>query len=125
MTGRQTGITTMLGVVNERSDFRRASLVSEIYSETQQQSAGPVVRPGGGNKDGKGKPPSAAAPKVPTPYIPGMRRAVPKGKFGLIGLGKTQFTTLISLESKCSMYQKFIWKRNIKCWACCQTKGQL
>ena len=112
MTGRQTGITTMLGVVNERSDFRRASLVSEIYSETQQQSAGPVVRPGGGNKDGKGKPPSAAAPKVPTPYIPGMRRAVPKGKFGLIGLGKTHFSPLISLESKCSMHQKYIRKHN-------------
>ena len=76
----------MLGV-NERGDFRRASLVSEIYSpETQQQSAlKPVVKPKGGSKDAK---PAPAVPK-PQPYIPGMRRAVPKGKFGLIGLGKT------------------------------------
>ena len=54
----------------------------------------PVVRAGGGPKDAKGKPPLAAPkPKAPQPYIPGMRRAVPKGKFGLIGLGKTKFFT--------------------------------
>ena len=74
----------MLGVVNERSDFRRASLVSEIYSETQQQSAGPVVRPGGGNKDGKGKPQWAATPKVPKPYMLGLRVAVPKKNLVLL-----------------------------------------
>jgi len=92
----------MLGV-NERRDFRRASLVSEIYSEKSQPVAtnpaatnngASVVKPGGpgaglvgagGNVPG-GKPPTVI-PKPPVPYVPGLRR-VPKGKFGLIGLGK-------------------------------------
>ena len=85
----------MLGV-NERKDFRRASLVSELYSETHQSNTGPattVVKPGGasggGAKDGIGGGNPKPAPAVRPPhYIPGMRRRVPKGKFGLIGLGK-------------------------------------
>ena len=111
----------MLGVNQEGGNFRRASLVSEVYSETRPVVAtpapppapapnpkngtssgrpeyggreatsviktGPMAKGGGGSGDGKpSKPP--VNPNKPVPYVPGMRRAVPKGKFGLIGLGK-------------------------------------
>ena len=85
----------MLGV-EHRTDFRRASLVSEIYSEThaptssasgiapalQQAAAAPGANPNNGAK----LPASIRPPAV----MPGMRRKVPKGKFGLIGLGTVQ-----------------------------------
>jgi hypothetical protein len=108
----------MLGVKPEGGNFRRASLVSEVYSETRPAVAvaapapaptpkngtfsgrpeyggreatsviktGPMAKGGGGS--GGGKPSKPADPNKPIPYVPGMRRAVPKGKFGLIGLGK-------------------------------------
>ena len=105
----------MLGV-NERKDFRRASLVSELYSETHQSNAGSgpsaaIVKPGGapnmnpgasgasGPKDGAGGSNPKPAPVRPPHYIPGMRRRVPKGKFGLIGLGKIIYLKLIRGKS--------------------------
>ena len=111
----------MLGVKQEGANFRRASLVSEVYSETRPVVAAPAPPPapaptpkngtssgrpeyggreatsviktgpmakGGGESRG-GKPSKPADPNKPVPYVPGMRRAVPKGKFGLIGLGKS------------------------------------
>ena len=111
----------MLGV-KEGGNFRRASLVSEVYSETRPVVAAPapapplapaptpkngtssgrpeyggreatsVIKTGpmakGGGESGVRKPSKPADPNKPVPYVPGMRRAVPKGKFGLIGLGK-------------------------------------
>ena len=88
----------MLGV-NSRSDFRRASLVSEIYSEETHAaptSAPPVVTapggPGGTGSgivgSGNGAQTKLPAPIRPPPVMPGMVRKVPKGKFGLIGLGE-------------------------------------
>ena len=92
----------MLGV-DQRSDFRRASLVSEIYSETHGPTiggAGPVppttqATTAGSNTGNNGRKASGSAapgqvkkPIVRPPFQPGMRRKIPKGKFGLIGLGK-------------------------------------
>ena len=89
----------MLGV-DQRSDFRRASLVSEIYSETHGPTIGASGNPGNvgtnGNAPAKpmggggGQAPQKPVVRPPPPHlIPGMRRKIPKGKFGLIGLGKT------------------------------------
>ena len=85
----------MLGV-DQRSDFRRASLVSEIYSETHGPTIGAAAGSSGAGGGSNGNAPSkpGEAPKKPLvrpppiPPIPGMRRKIPKGKFGLIGLGK-------------------------------------
>ena len=87
--------------IEKRSDFRRASLISEFYSENQgggaPKAATSATGTGAattttalsasdtGNQNGK-KVPGAGKP----PPIPGMRRKVPKGKFGIIGLGKVK-----------------------------------
>ena len=88
----------MLGV-DQRSDFRRASLVSEIYSETHGPTIGgggngtshqatPVAVSNSGNNGRKAS--SSAITQVKKPIVrpPPMHRKIPKGKFGLIGLGK-------------------------------------
>lgn len=95
-----TIINNMLGV-DQRSDFRRASLVSEIYSETHgptiggggngaSQQATPVAVSNSG-KNGRKASSSAITTQVKKPIVrpPPMHRKIPKGKFGLIGLGKS------------------------------------
>ncbi len=113
----------MLGVQDERTGMRRASLVSEIYSEGggisggilgaaaggQQQQQPPPPPPtappmsgngaghgqqGGGGAGGGEGPPKKPVVKAPTVF-PGMRQTVPKGKFqGLIGFSKTELPSI-------------------------------
>ena len=90
----------MLGV-EQRSDFRRASLVSEIYSETHGPTIGgghqaavtnseqPSVSAGNNGKKEASQIKKPIVRPPPISQIPGIhRRKIPKGKFGLIGLGK-------------------------------------
>lgn len=89
----------MLGI-DQRTDFRRASLISEIYSESHGTSGsasaaaaatgGPSTSAAAGSKPGGQNGKKTLVAVRPPPPIPGMRRRVPKGKFGLIGLGKTR-----------------------------------
>lgn len=98
----------MLGVEERRPSQRRASLISEIYSENK----GPLLgkHSGGGDAgpgQSPGKPPSAppvppsgppgggsggggntVVPKIRPPPPEVLRRKIPKGKFGLLGMGK-------------------------------------
>ena len=78
----------MLGV-ESRPDFRRASLVSEIYSESQNAASTVPTTTSAAATSAVSKAPKP--PPVRPPPIPGMRRKVPKGKFGLIGLGERRF----------------------------------
>ena len=90
----------MLGVEDKGPNQRRASLVSEIYSE---QNQGSIIKKSGGDstkpRSASGCPPvnvgpaggggnNAVVPKIRPPPESVLRRQVPKGKFGLIGLGK-------------------------------------
>ena len=89
----------MLGVEDKGPNQRRASLVSEIYSE---QNQGSIIKKSGGDsnkpRSASGCPPvnvgpagggnNTVVPKIRPPPDSVLRRQVPKGKFGLIGLGK-------------------------------------
>ena len=89
--------------VEQKVNQRRASLVSQLYSEgpvigkggggdaagnksQQQQSATNLGASGGGGSGGGGN--NIVIPKVRPPPPGVMRRQVPQGKFGLLGMGK-------------------------------------
>lgn len=106
----------MLGV-DERTDFRRASLVSELYSEspgpggilsTAAAAAAAAKNVGGGKKK--------SLVTVRPPPIPGMRRQVPKGKFGLIGLGKDSLLILKCLGMNYSLILRAQANLSLKKW---------
>ena len=104
--------------VEQKVNQRRASLVSQLYSEgpvigkgggdaagsksqqQQQQSATNLGASGGGGSGGGGGN-NIVIPKVRPPPPGVMRRQVPQGKFGLLGMGKpliifTKITTDIT-----------------------------
>ena len=94
--------------VEQKVNQRRASLVSQLYSEgpvigkgggdaagsksqqqqQQQQSATNLGASGGGGSGGGGGGNNIVIPKVRPPPPGVMRRQVPQGKFGLLGMGK-------------------------------------
>ena len=104
--------------VEQKVNQRRASLVSQLYSEgpvigkggggdaagnksQQQQSATNLGASGGGGSGGGGGGNNIVIPKVRPPPAGVMRRQVPQGKFGLLGMGKppiifTKITTDIT-----------------------------
>ena len=88
--------------VEQKVNQRRASLVSQLYSEgpvigkgggdaagnkSQQQQSGTtnLLGASGGGSSGN----NIVIPKVRPPPPGVMRRQVPQGKFGLLGMGKS------------------------------------